>query len=215
MPIEVRREQVLDAALRLISGHGYRAATMEAIAREAELAKPVVYNAYPGLGLLLKALLAREEQRGLQDVMTALAGIDDEDDLDVALAAAVRGFLETVREHPVTWRLILLPAQETPREVREHVEAGRAFALGGLRTVVQAGLARRPGFDRVDLEARCPVVIGDLRAGGDAGADRPGRVHARSVRRVCAPGDWACAGGRLAGALGVRRWETRPGRLCR
>ena len=36
--------------------------------------------------------------------------------------------------------------------MREHVEAGRAFALGGLRTVVQAGLARRPGFDRVDLE---------------------------------------------------------------
>jgi AcrR family transcriptional regulator len=152
MPIEVRREQVLDAALRLISAHGYRAATMEAIAREAELAKPVVYNAYPGLGPLLKALLAREEQRGLQDVMAALSGIDDEDDLDVALATAVRGFLETVREHPVTWRLILLPAQETPREVREHVEAGRAFALGGLRTVVQAGLARRPGFDRVDLE---------------------------------------------------------------
>jgi AcrR family transcriptional regulator len=152
LPIEVRREQVLDAALRLISAHGYRAATMEAIAREADVAKPVVYNAYPGLGPLLKALLAREEQRGLRDVMDALSGIDEEDDLDTALAAGVRGFLEAVREHPVTWRLILLPAQETPREVRQHVEAGRAFALQGIRTVVQAGLASRPGFDAVDLE---------------------------------------------------------------
>jgi AcrR family transcriptional regulator len=33
MPIEVRREQVLDAALKLISEHGYQAATMDAIAR--------------------------------------------------------------------------------------------------------------------------------------------------------------------------------------
>jgi AcrR family transcriptional regulator len=33
MPIEVRREQVLDAALRLISEHGYSAASMEASAR--------------------------------------------------------------------------------------------------------------------------------------------------------------------------------------
>ena len=39
MPIEVRREQVLDAALRLITEHGYGATSMEAIAREARLAK--------------------------------------------------------------------------------------------------------------------------------------------------------------------------------
>jgi AcrR family transcriptional regulator len=45
MPIEARREQVLDAALRLITDRGYDAVTMEAIARESDLSKPVVYNA--------------------------------------------------------------------------------------------------------------------------------------------------------------------------
>jgi AcrR family transcriptional regulator len=152
LPIEVRREQVLDAALRLISAHGYSAATMEAIAREAEVAKPVVYNAYPGLGPLLKALFAREEQRGLQDVVAGLSELDPGADLDATLVAGVTRFLESVREHPVTWQLILLPADGTPSEVREHVEAGRAFALRGIRTLVEAGLAQRPGFQRLDIE---------------------------------------------------------------
>jgi AcrR family transcriptional regulator len=57
MPIEVRREQVLDVALKLIVEKGYAAATMEAVAREADLAKPRVYSAYPGRGPLLRALL--------------------------------------------------------------------------------------------------------------------------------------------------------------
>src|SRR5882757_2405021 len=69
MPIEVRREQVLDATLKLIVERGYPAATMEAVARQAELAKPRVYSAYPGRGPLLRALLEREERR----VVTALA----------------------------------------------------------------------------------------------------------------------------------------------
>ncbi|MFD6157212.1 helix-turn-helix domain-containing protein [Nocardia sp. NPDC060256] len=42
MRLAVRREQVLDAALRLVTQHGYAAITMEAVAREAELAKPHV-----------------------------------------------------------------------------------------------------------------------------------------------------------------------------
>ncbi|HEX4246679.1 MAG TPA: helix-turn-helix domain-containing protein, partial [Pseudonocardia sp.] len=43
MPIEVRREQVLDATLKLITERGYAAASMEAVAREVDLAKPRVY----------------------------------------------------------------------------------------------------------------------------------------------------------------------------
>jgi AcrR family transcriptional regulator len=160
-PIEVRREQVLDAALRLISEHGYQAATMEAIAREADLAKPVVYNAYPGRGPLLQALLAREEQRGLQDVAAAMSKLTPDDDLDAAVVAGFRTFLQSVRESPVTWGLILLPAEETPTEVREHVEAGRRLALTGLRALVRAGIAVRPGLDQVDLElvARALLAI--------------------------------------------------------
>ncbi|HWI06822.1 MAG TPA: helix-turn-helix domain-containing protein, partial [Solirubrobacteraceae bacterium] len=72
MPIHVRREQVLDAALRLITNVGYGALTMEAVAREAGLSKPVVYNAFPGRTALLSALLAREEGRALGALAEAM-----------------------------------------------------------------------------------------------------------------------------------------------
>jgi AcrR family transcriptional regulator len=148
----VRRQQVLDAALRLISQHGYRAASMEAIARECDLAKPSVYNAYPGRGPLLKALLEREEQRGLQAVARALAQLTPEQDLDAAVEAAVRVFFESVRANPVTWQLILTPAEELPPEAREHVQGGRAFALDGLRRWVRTATRHQPEAQQLDLE---------------------------------------------------------------
>jgi AcrR family transcriptional regulator len=152
LPIEVRRQQVLDAALRLISQHGYRAASMEAIARECDLAKPSVYNAYPGRGPLLKALLEREEQRGLQAVATALGQLTPDQDLDAAVGAAMRTFFESVCAHPVTWQMILSPTEDLPREAREHVQAGRAFALDGLRRFVHTATRHRPDAHELDLE---------------------------------------------------------------
>jgi AcrR family transcriptional regulator len=159
-PIEVRRQEVLDAALRLISERGYGAATMEAIAREANLAKPVVYKAYPGRGALLQALLEREERLGLAAVADALSGLDG--DIETWLVQAVSRFLSAVRDHPVSWRLMLLGAEETPEEVRRHVEAGREFALDRIKLALRT----TPRPDRFDLElaARSLLALGEQAA---------------------------------------------------
>lgn len=162
LPIEVRRQQVLDAALRLIAEDGYRAATMEAIARECDIAKPSVYNAFPGRTPLLKALLEREEQRGLEDLREAMSQLGPEHDPDAAVVASLRTFLEAVRAHPITWRLILLQAEGTPPEVREHVEAGRAFALAQLRGFVRAHLGLHLDdhpSEELDLELAARSVL--------------------------------------------------------
>jgi AcrR family transcriptional regulator len=151
-PIEVRREQVLDAALRLIDRQGYSAATMEAIAREADVAKPVVYAAYPGRGPLLRALLEREERRGLGAIAAALPDLSAAGDFDTLLEQAITRFLTAVAEHPVTWRLMLLPADGTPDEVRDHVDAGRAFALERIRSVLRLAPSHSPGLAGIDLD---------------------------------------------------------------
>ena len=57
MPIEVRREQVLDAALRLICEHGYAAANMEALARPVRLVDHGL--GHPDLARAAAALIAR------------------------------------------------------------------------------------------------------------------------------------------------------------
>jgi AcrR family transcriptional regulator len=143
MPIEVRREQVLDAALKLISEHGYRAATMDAIAREADIAKPVVYNAYPGRAALLNALLDREEQRGLKALADAMppqpAGADPEQ----LFLGWLESLAHAIASDPATWRLMLLPPSGTPDEVRDRVRAGRRFALAQAQTLATSLLPPR------------------------------------------------------------------------
>jgi AcrR family transcriptional regulator len=127
MPIEVRREQVLDAALRLICERGYAAANMEAIARETGVAKTVVYEAYGTRERLLRALLEREER----ELLAAL-----EVPPSAGLLEWVEHGLRAVRANPAEWRLLLAPAEGTPEMVREHLESGRAVVLTHLRRLL-------------------------------------------------------------------------------
>jgi AcrR family transcriptional regulator len=159
MPIEVRREQVLDAALRLITEHGYAAASMEAIAREATLAKPRVYAAYPERGLLLKALLEREQQRMIATLAEAMPQFDPELGFDDTLVAAMTNLLGAVRDDPQPWRLLLAPADEAPPIVRAHAEAGRSFALAQLRALLEWGLGSRPGLEELDVELAAYTLL--------------------------------------------------------
>ncbi|WP_051323692.1 TetR/AcrR family transcriptional regulator [Candidatus Solirubrobacter pratensis] len=168
LPIEVRREQVLDAALRIICARGYGAANMEAIARETGVAKTVVYEAFGGRGPLLRALLEREERR----ILPTLAAVSppEGDPREVLVAWVERG-LRAVRESPAEWRLLLAPAVETPELVREHVEAGRAVVLEQLRALLRP---LRPAD--LELTARAVLAVAERAAldvlDGDAEPDR-------------------------------------------
>ena len=72
LPREERREQLLDAALHLIAEQGFRGLSMEAVAREAEIAKTVVYDLFGNQEQLLTALLEREQERVLATIVEAL-----------------------------------------------------------------------------------------------------------------------------------------------
>jgi AcrR family transcriptional regulator len=152
MPIGVRRKQALDAALRLITERGYGAVTMEAVAREADLAKPVVYNAYRGRAALLYALLEREEARALEALAGAMPAQPLDADPATALLDWLRSLVEVIAANPAPWRLMLVPADETPEVVRERVQRGRALALEQARFFTKALLAQRPTLAPLDDE---------------------------------------------------------------
>ncbi|MBF6489018.1 TetR/AcrR family transcriptional regulator [Nocardia otitidiscaviarum] len=152
MDLEVRRVQVLDAALRLVVRDGYAAATMEAIAREAQLAKPRVYAAYPGRGPLLLALLEREQRRTIDTLATAMPPFDDDSDFETILTTAATNLLHAVVEHPESALLLTAPADDAPAEVREHAARARAFARDNLRALIEWARPRRPDLSRLDPE---------------------------------------------------------------
>lgn len=163
MPLDVRRGQVLDAALRLIMRRGYAAATMEAIAREAQLAKPRVYHAYPGRGPLLLALLERERARTIAALADAMPAFTEDADFDATLVTALTNVLHAVTTNPDACSLLVLPADEAPPEVRVHVASSRQFALERLRALLEWGRDRRPGLAQLDLEitARSLLAVGE------------------------------------------------------
>jgi AcrR family transcriptional regulator len=158
MPIEVRRRQALDGALELISEQGYAAVTMEAIAREANLAKPVLYNAYPGLAPLLAALLEREQARALKALADAMPPHMAGEDPGTLLLEWLESLAQTIVSNSRPWRLILTPPENTPKVVRDRVETGRAFALGQVRAALGAMLKRRPSLE-LDPDLSAEMVL--------------------------------------------------------
>ena len=158
-----RREQLIDAALAVILEQGYGGVSIEAIARQAGVTRPVIYDHFPNLGRLLHALVEREERISLEQleqvVPEELGGRDPVD----LLSSGVRRFLEAVASRPATWRIILLPLEGTPKVVRDHVETNRARTLERIARLVRWALDSPdlPQDLDVELTARAILVMGE------------------------------------------------------
>ncbi|HEY3688663.1 MAG TPA: helix-turn-helix domain-containing protein [Streptosporangiaceae bacterium] len=139
MPLEQRRRQLLDAALALIVREGYAGATVDAIAREAGVTKPVVYGAYANLSLLLTALLDRTQS----DAVTQLLAAFPQDPKHLAskhLAGDIaRAWAQAVRENPQTWTPVLRTGPQTPAPVLDRIEQGRELVRKALADFIAGG----------------------------------------------------------------------------
>ena len=157
---EERREQVLDAALRVLDEHGFVGLSIEAVAREADLAKTVVYGAAGNQEELLDALVAREQQRAARDVAAALPAppFDSPEDL---LGDGVTKLLSNVRDHPATWRLILLPSEGTPPTLRAAVDGHREQLRRQLGPIVSWGLEQLSADD-IDPEIATHALLANI-----------------------------------------------------
>jgi AcrR family transcriptional regulator len=164
LPAALRREQLLDATLDIIVEHGYRAVSMESIARAAGVTKPVVYDRFGSLDGLLRALLGREEQRALGAVATAMLppAHSEATDPDALLVDGMVRVLRAIQADDRAWRLILLPVDGTPLAVRTQVERGRRLLRAHLERLVAWSLRRRGGPDLdVELAARTLLALGE------------------------------------------------------
>ncbi len=74
---EGKREVILAAAQELLLKHGLRGTSMEAIAREAGIAKPTLYAYFPDKVGIFEALTAQLIAGWRQDFLTALRGEGD------------------------------------------------------------------------------------------------------------------------------------------
>jgi AcrR family transcriptional regulator len=181
VPLEVRREQLLDAAIRVIVRDGYDGVSVDAIAREAGVTRPVVYGAYDGLGPLLEALLDRQQARALDQLARALPDrlTPGGGDPEQQVLGTVRALVDTVVSDPLTWRPILLAPHGTPEPVRERIDADRERVREQLAGLLAAGLAMRGDVEpRVDVEVASHALVAVLEHFGRLLLEEPERFDA-------------------------------------
>jgi AcrR family transcriptional regulator len=155
-----RREQLLDAALKVVLEQGYARVSIEAIARMAGVTRPVIYDHFPNLGSLIQALIAREERYALTQLAEVVPELRPQDgDFATLLRIGVPHFFESVADRPSTWRLILLPLDGTPDIVRTHVEANRAVVLERIQDVVRTGIAAGELKRELDVEVTARAIM--------------------------------------------------------
>jgi len=150
VPLEERREQLLDAALAVIVRDGYDGVSIDAIAKEAGVTRPVVYGAFDGLGALLTQLLDRQEARAFSRLLGALPTPNLADPAGM-VTEGMRRLLTMLREDPDTWRPILLNPAGMPEAVQERIEADKDRIRGIFAGLITSAAAVR-GLPELDGE---------------------------------------------------------------
>ena len=156
-----RREQLLDATKTIVAERGFHAVSIEAVAREAGITRPIVYGHFRDLPGLLEALIERETARALTQLVGILPTDLAQGDPRATLLAGLRGYLEAVRADPATWRLVLMPPEGAPAILHDHIARGRAAVVEHLAAAVGPGWG--PGHESPDPElfARTLSAISD------------------------------------------------------
>jgi len=156
---EARRAQLLDVTLRLAAERGFTGLTVEAVAREAAVTRPVIYSVFGDLEALLLALGEREEARAMGALGAVIPDDPGDRDPDDVLVDAVRGFLQAVHAAPATWRLVLLPPAGSPPRLRERIAGNRDAVAVRITGLLDWGLARRGGPAGLDHELLARLLI--------------------------------------------------------
>ena len=192
MAPEARRNQLLDTAKVMILADGLQAFTMEALAREASVSSPLVYNYFSSRLALLQELLSREHKTMSTEISAKLRRVE-------RFELIVRVFVEANFDHhaPGSVLPILLSQPEVAREIRarqrkadrragqllvksiakqyplERSQAELLISMSSGASIAAAGYGARAGADREKtVEAAMQFIFAGIRSFiGDSAGD--------------------------------------------
>ena len=154
-----RREQLLDATKEIVDRRGFHAVSIEAVAREAGITRPIVYAHFKDLDGLLEALVEREGDRALAQIV--LPRDLDRDDPRTPLLDAMRVYLHVAHADPARWRLVLMAPEGAPASLRERIAAGRQEIVGQLAAGLPELLGTSDGSPDPELSAHMLSALAD------------------------------------------------------
>lgn len=163
---ERRRPLVLDAALQVYLRTGFDGASMDAIAAEAGVTKPVLYDCYPNKRELFAALLRREAERLLQATAESLPETIDFEHPADTLRGGFTGFFRAVASAPDSFRATVMAVHDgLDPQVAAGVEQHRTEQTGRIAEMIStwlrsAGMTDDPEF-KAEISANAVVGVGD------------------------------------------------------
>jgi AcrR family transcriptional regulator len=162
LPRAVREQQMLDAAVQMFSVNGYHETSMDTIAAEAQISKPMLYLYYGSKEDLFGACLNREMGRFIDVVR---ADIDFKQTPKDLLRNAILSFLRYIDANRASW--IVMYTQATSSQTFAHlVREGRERIIELVAGLMRSG-SRTP---RTDTEHEMMAVA--LVGAGEAMATR-------------------------------------------
>src|SRR4051812_12282832 len=169
-----RRAELLDAAVRVIRRDG-PTPSMDAIAAEAGITKPILYRHFGDRGGLVAALASRFATE-LRDVLTGALSADD--DPRAVFVGTVDAYLAFVERDPHLYRFV---AQRLDADSAASVEDFRR-QVGRQVAVVLGEQLRALGRDSGGAEPMAHGIVGLVHAAGDWWVERQTMPRARLVQ---------------------------------
>ncbi|WP_170839341.1 TetR/AcrR family transcriptional regulator [Micromonospora halophytica] len=181
LPRAVREQQMLDAAVKVFSRRGFHAASMDEIADDAGISKPMVYAYLGTKEELFVACLHRETAR----MMEAIAGAAAPDlPADQRLWRGLRAFFGFVGAHRDGWAVLYRQARGS------QPFAGELAAMRARLVEVVAGMLdhalRAEGREvaETELEVVAYALVGASESLADWLADRPEADPEKTATRM-------------------------------
>lgn len=134
---------ILDTAMRLYLRDGIGAITMEAIAAEAEVTKPVVYACFPNRDAVLDALVAKQAADVAGHLATALAAAQDGETIEQALRLGCAAMLRSAQAEPGAYRASVLLEQGATAGLAARVRESTDGLVAMIGAAVEQRLAER------------------------------------------------------------------------
>ncbi|BDB40072.1 MULTISPECIES: TetR/AcrR family transcriptional regulator [Mycobacterium] len=154
LPRAVREQQMLDAAVQMFSLNGYHETSMDAIAAEAQISKPMLYLYYGSKEDLFGACLNREMGRFIDGLRADIDFTQSPKDL---LRNTISAFLRYIDENRASW--IVMYTQATSSQAFAHtVREGREQIIELVAGLVRAG-TRSPRSD-TEIEIMAVALVG-------------------------------------------------------
>lgn len=142
VPAELRRSHALLAATTLFLAHGYRATSMDDLAKRCGISKPVLYDLVGSKEQLFADVMDRAADELADRVATAVA---DEVDLTEKMEAGALAFFEFVEERRDAWHTLLAPGAAPLGTEMDHLRARQVRQIAQLLTTTT-----NPAGDRID-----------------------------------------------------------------